>query len=231
MGMFRRAAPWLASAGAHAVAIAAAYVTVAGMTAPGSPSAEPEAVYTVTVEPGGSSPLLADAPDLEGPGHSMEMERVPLDDAPLASIPELSPSAITFDAPPRKGGTGAAPSSTQGFSRVPAGNLSRKGAGSGTGPGIGDGTTAGVEAVPLETPSPAYPDTARRRHLEGTVVAEIKIDEKGRIESARATQGSGSPLLDDAALAAVRSWRYRPALLDGRPVASVRRVRFVFKLE
>ena len=54
---------------------------------------------------------------------------------------------------------------------------------------------------------------------------------KSVVESARAAEGSGSTILDDAALAAVRSWRYRPATLGGKPTPSVRRVRFVFRLE
>jgi protein TonB len=63
------------------------------------------------------------------------------------------------------------------------------------------------------------------------VIAEIRIDRGGNVESARATSGSGSKVLDEAALAAVRTWKYRPATLNGHPTPSVRRVRFVFRLE
>jgi protein TonB len=96
---------------------------------------------------------------------------------------------------------------------------------------VGEGTDAGVEAVALETPSPVYTEEARRGQLQGTVIAEIRIDRSGNVESARATSGSGSPLLDEAALSAVRTWKYRPATLNGLPTPSVRKVRFIFKLE
>jgi protein TonB len=100
-----------------------------------------------------------------------------------------------------------------------------------SGKGVGAGRDEGVEAIPVETPSPTYPDSARRANLQGIVIAEIQIDTAGRVESAKAAEGSGSRVLDDAAIAAVKSWRYRPATLNGKPVPSVRRVRFVFRLE
>jgi protein TonB len=102
---------------------------------------------------------------------------------------------------------------------------------SGTGSGVGEGTDPGVEAIPLVTPSPVYPDVARRGNVQGVVIAEIKIDSQGKVESARTAEGSGSAILDNAALAAVKVWRYKPALQGGKPIPSVRRVRFVFRLE
>jgi protein TonB len=64
---------------------------------------------------------------------------------------------------------------------------------------------------------PEYPPLARAARVEGRVVVECVIDTDGRVAQARVV--TGRPLLDDAALQAVRQWRYRPTLLDGVAVA------------
>jgi protein TonB len=64
---------------------------------------------------------------------------------------------------------------------------------------------------------PEYPPLARAAHVGGRVVVECVIDTDGRVARARIV--SGKPLLNEAALAAVRQWLYRPTLLDGMPVA------------
>ena len=72
--------------------------------------------------------------------------------------------------------------------------------------------------VALETIAPAYPELARRAHVEGTVLLEAIIDVDGRVREARIL-GSAHPLLEAAALEAVRQWRYRSARIGERPVA------------
>lgn len=56
---------------------------------------------------------------------------------------------------------------------------------------------------------------ARITHTEGSVVVDAIISRSGTIESAHVL--SGPPMLQGAALAAVRQARYRPFLLDGQP--------------
>jgi protein TonB len=56
---------------------------------------------------------------------------------------------------------------------------------------------------------------ARITHTEGTVVVDAIISRGGTIESAHVL--SGPPMLQAAALAAVRQARYRPFLLNGQP--------------
>jgi protein TonB len=65
---------------------------------------------------------------------------------------------------------------------------------------------------------PEYPPDAFVQKVEGTVVIRILIDEDGRVVQARVVQSV--PLLDQAALRAVRAWVFKPALRSGRPVAS-----------
>jgi TonB family protein len=63
-----------------------------------------------------------------------------------------------------------------------------------------------------------YPEVAQRAGLQGTVIVEVVIDTEGCVRRPRILKGV--PLgLDGAALAAVRSWTFQPATLDGRPVA------------
>lgn len=52
----------------------------------------------------------------------------------------------------------------------------------------------------------------------GTVVLEITVDEKGAVESVRAIREI--PSLTEAAVESVRTWQFKPAILDGRPVRS-----------
>ena len=63
---------------------------------------------------------------------------------------------------------------------------------------------------------PRYPDIARAARLEGPVLIKAVISTAGRIEQAQVI--SGSPLLASAALDAIRQWRYRPYLLNDKPV-------------
>jgi periplasmic protein TonB len=80
----------------------------------------------------------------------------------------------------------------------------------------------------LREVSPVYPRVARLSRLEGVVVVECVIDEHGRVQNA--TVLKGAPLLDDAALDAVRQWAYAPSLLNGVPVEVVMTVTVTFQL-
>jgi TonB family protein len=65
--------------------------------------------------------------------------------------------------------------------------------------------------------SPVYPEAARRAGLSGVVIVEAIIDEKGNITNARVLKGL--PLgLDEAALEAIQTWKFKPAKLNRRPV-------------
>lgn len=83
--------------------------------------------------------------------------------------------------------------------------------------------------VAIETGAPGYPELARRAHVEGVVVLEAVIGADGAVRDVRVKRGA-SPLLDPAALEAVKRWRYRPASIDGRPVAVYLQVVLTFSL-
>jgi periplasmic protein TonB len=62
---------------------------------------------------------------------------------------------------------------------------------------------------------PAYPEIARQARREGVVILEATTDIYGRVVSVRVLRSV--PLLDEAALDAVRQWVYEPLLVNGRP--------------
>jgi protein TonB len=63
---------------------------------------------------------------------------------------------------------------------------------------------------------PTYPPLARSARIQGTVVLAAMISKAGTIENLR--QLSGHPMLAPAAIEAVRQWRYRPYILNSKPV-------------
>lgn len=85
-------------------------------------------------------------------------------------------------------------------------------------------------ACPERTP-PRYPPASRRMGEEGTVVLRVELDEHGIVDAARVYGGSGHARLDEAAIAAVRTWRCTPAHREGRPVRAVALQPFKFVLQ
>lgn len=75
---------------------------------------------------------------------------------------------------------------------------------------------------------PIYPAIAQTARREGLVILEAVIGANGVVESVRVLRGV--PLLDDAAVDAVRQWRFSPALLNGEPVPVVMTVTVNFQL-
>ena len=81
---------------------------------------------------------------------------------------------------------------------------------------------------PLHRVAPIYPRQAREQRLEGKVVLGAMVMEDGRVSDLRVMQGQ--PLLAQAAMEAVRTWRYRPYTLDGKPVKRETTITLDFKL-
>jgi protein TonB len=63
----------------------------------------------------------------------------------------------------------------------------------------------------LNNPKPSYPLMAKRLRLQGTVLLRVMVDEDGRAQDLAVIESSGTPLLDRAALDAVRAWTFVPA--------------------
>ncbi len=92
-------------------------------------------------------------------------------------------------------------------------------------PRISGGVTAGLLLAPIR---PEYPIIARTTRTQGTVVIQAIIARDGRIESAYVL--SGPPLLQAAALDAVRSARYHPYLLNGQPTEVETTISIIFHI-
>lgn len=83
-----------------------------------------------------------------------------------------------------------------------------------------------LERTPVE-----YPPSARRLGHEGTVTVSVEVLADGAVGAASVITSSGSPLLDEAGLRAVREWRFEPGTgEDGKPVAAKTSVQVEFKL-
>lgn len=115
-------------------------------------------------------------------------------------------------------------------------------------PGDADGTSPGGSGIPgdgsgaaprpvggaireprrIHGAAPPYPELARRAHIEGKVVLECVIDERGRVRDVRVV--SGHPLLAKAAAEAVGAWIYTPTTLNGQAVAVILNVTVKFGL-
>ena len=76
--------------------------------------------------------------------------------------------------------------------------------------------------------SPVYPETARRAHVSGDVILEAVIDEEGNVSAVKVL--SGHVLLVDAAVQAVKQWKYSPTILTGEPVPIIATVTVMFRL-
>jgi len=77
---------------------------------------------------------------------------------------------------------------------------------------------------------PSYPEVARRARIEGVVILELTVDRQGSVRNVDVLRGL--PMgLTEAAVDAVRQWRYEPTLLDGRPIEVLIVVTVNFRLQ
>ncbi len=82
----------------------------------------------------------------------------------------------------------------------------------------------------LSNPAPEYPRSELRRGRESVVVLTVRVSAQGRAEKIAVTGSSGSPAFDEAAVRAVRRWRFVPATRSGNPVAGWVKVPIRFTL-
>ncbi len=118
---------------------------------------------------------------------------------------------------------------------------------SSTGDALGEGLAAGNTKQPAAPPTPlavggdvqqarlidstppSYPMLAKNQHVEGNVLVDALVDVNGRVSSMKII--SGPVLLHQAAMDALRQWKYQPATLDGKPVPMHLTVTLQFRLQ
>jgi TonB family protein len=85
-----------------------------------------------------------------------------------------------------------------------------------------------AKALLVKKVEPEYPQEARDKRIQGAVVLQVEISEAGDVKDARLI--SGHPLLAEAAIEALKQWKYKPYLLNGEPVQVETRATVDFRL-
>lgn len=193
------------------------------IAAPSSPEPASEPALAPVVPP--PSVTAPPSPAVEPVLPEKLVELAPAETAiipPSAPVPEPgAPAVAVVDTPPQR--TALPPAASE------------RGDNSSALPGRDATTVAGKPtalAQPdyLKNPEPIYPLAARRRHQEGLVVVNVRVNRTGRALSVSLKQSSGYPLLDDAALTQVREWEFAPARIGTQAVESEIEVPVRFKL-
>ncbi len=121
------------------------------------------------------------------------------------------------------------------------GSGSGGGVGSGTGPGVGPGHGGGIGggvfrvgggvSAPraLDTPDPEYSEEARKAKYQGTCVLWLIVGPDGKPRDVKVARALGMGL-DQKAIEAVKTWKFQPAMKDGKPVAVQINVEVNFRL-
>src|SRR5262245_3654341 len=85
------------------------------------------------------------------------------------------------------------------------------------------------EPTRIRTAAPIYPDLSKQARVQGVVILEATISPQGKVSHVRVLRGI--PLLDQAAIDAVKQWEYTPTLLNGVPVPVIMTVTLNFRLQ
>ncbi|MCY1040604.1 energy transducer TonB [Corallococcus sp. bb12-1] len=178
----------------------------------------------VKVTPRAAPPALAKAPPPAAPVTAPAPLKAP-DAVPLDKPPEAE-KEIVAAAPMAVGGTGTL---------VPGGVVG--GVGSGEGMAIGGGRAQPINLPESATPPeplsanllPEYPSDARSKGQEGLVILKGVVEADGRVTGLKVMRGD-EPFAS-AALAAVRTWRFRPAVVSGQPTSVFRIFKVPFRLK
>ena len=150
---------------------------------------------------------------------------------PVVNMPTLGDPLAKVTGPPSNGtGSGGG-----------IGSGSGGGVGSGEGPGVGPGRGGGIGGgvfrigggvsapKPLFTPDPEYSEEARKAKYQGICVLGLVVGPDGRPRDVHVARSLGMGL-DEKAIAAVRTWKFEPAMKDGHAVAVAMNVEVSFRL-
>lgn len=153
---------------------------------------------------------------------------------PLLPVEPAIPGAVETNAPALIGLPSGVPGPpSDGFGRGPGiGDYGRDGGvGNERGPGVQGARETGslTEPVLLYKTEPEFSEDARKARLQGVVVLIAEIDERGRAVNIRVRQPLGLGL-DEKAIQAVRQWRFRPGMRNGRPIVRQALIEVYFRL-
>jgi len=82
-------------------------------------------------------------------------------------------------------------------------------------------STLADRAIPklVKRVNPTYPLSAKEEGVQGTVQLRLRVEKNGSVSNVRVSKSSGDRRLNDAAVAAVKKWKYEPAVQNGVPRA------------
>jgi TonB family protein len=103
------------------------------------------------------------------------------------------------------------------------------GGGEAQGGGVGAGKGDGLRGKKLYAPEPVYPPIAKAAGAEGSVSVRVLVDEDGNVVAAEAV--SGHPLLQSAAVDAAREAKFKPTVVEGKPVKVSGIISYVFTIK
>jgi TonB family protein len=133
----------------------------------------------------------------------------PVEPKPAEAQPQPTPAAAPLPAPSPDQNIQVAKSNNNGESGSDAATISKT-------PETPVIVPANVTAAAIVTQTtPEYPPQARANRIQGEVVLHAIIDKEGKISDVQVR--SGDDTLAQAAVEAVRQWRYKPMLVDGEP--------------
>jgi protein TonB len=173
-------------------------------------------VDVVEVAPPRPDPIADAAPALvraklvaSVPAHHVPREIAPAREVAQADNPGLVEAAAPADAPGPSLPAPPAPAAAPSLSRGPAA------------PAPSAGAVTAAEPRYRTNPKPDYPIPSLRRREEGIVLLNVVVQPNGIPSAITLNRSCGHPLLDRAALDAVRGWTFEPARAAGTPVSSL----------
>jgi TonB family protein len=91
-------------------------------------------------------------------------------------------------------------------------------------------TATYLDAKPIVNPMPKIPAHLHEECFTSCCVARFKIDAKG-VHQVKLITSSGNADIDEITLSTLRRWKFKPAMLDGKPVPTTRRLRVEFEVD
>ena len=202
-----------------------AVLVIAPLVVPGGLPAPPTVLAFIagpsSSPPPPPPPAPSRAPDVQAQAAASNLAAAPLD-APSAIAPEPRVSPARELVGVIENGAGIVPASMVEGAVLPPAPAAPV-ASAPVRPGGNIRPPAKVKDV-----RPTYPAIAQAAKVEGLVIIEATIGPDGKVQDARVLRSN--PLLDAAALDAVRQWEFTPTLLNGKPVPVIMTVTVDFKL-
>lgn len=157
---------------------------------------------------GGSSRVELALPEMALAAHSRKPDQE-------ADAPTKTAVAPKLKAPVKKSAGGAPPAPKHGDGSGPAET------------GSGDSANDAVPAFPIFSPHPPVSDRSLLPVSQQNIVVNVSVDAQGAVTGERLVKGLGNGL-DQIVLDIVRQWRFQPATVDGKPVATEAELIFPF---